>query len=195
VGELFTSFDQAWNHFLGRVDPLEDFFEQFDEDEKAVLEGWVIEPSTPVKCAAAEMQSAISHLGWLVPVPDHFLHVWIGTTDPIGPAWERWPEVDAFSVAYVRANCFHTAVVVEVAGPIRRLVAGTPCDIPAFLPHMTVAIVRGHPGPDELRKALLPLRDSQMGEQIVREVKRVRFPAARTTLLRPWAVEQVVPLR
>ena len=46
-----------------------------------------------------------------------------------------------------------------------------------------------------LRELLRPLRETQLGEQVVQEVKRVRLAAAQTTLFRPWTVEQLVPLR
>lgn len=195
MATFFTSFDEAWSSFLRRVEPLEEFFADFDEDEGTVSEGWVVEPPAHVKLAAGSVQDALSHLSWLVPVPDHFLHVAIGLGDRIGQAWEGWKVVDDFSVTYGRVNCFHSAVVVEVDGPIRRLVAGTPNDLPAFLPHMTIAVVRESCAPGELRELLRPLRESRLGDQVVREVKRVRFPAAQTTLFRPWTVEQLVPLR
>lgn len=195
MGELFTSVDDAWSFFLRRAEPLEDFFEDFSEDEDSFLEGWVVEPPAHVKLAAGSIQSALSHLSWLVPVPDHFLHVWTGLRDRIGDVWEGWQEIEAFSVAYTRVNVFHSAVVVEVEGPMRSLVAGTPNDLPTFLPHLTIAVTREPHAPGELRDALVPLRDSLLGEQVVREVKLVRFPAGRRTLLRPWTVQQLVSLR
>jgi len=77
---------------------------------------------------------------------------------------------------------------------MRRLVAGTPNDLPTFLPHMTVAVVQEPRPPGGLREVLGRLREPLLGEQIVREVKLVRFPAARTTLFRAWTVEQIVSL-
>ncbi len=195
MGEFFTSFEDAWSFFLGRTEPLEDFFEDFSQDEDSSLEGWVVAPPAHVTLAAGNIQDTLSDLDWLVPVPDHFLHIWIGVAERIGDAWERWRKIEPFAIEYARVTCFHSAVVVEIEGPLRRLVAGTPNDLPSFLPHMTVAVVREPRAPGELRDALLPLRDSRLGEQVVSEVKRVRFPAARTTLLRPWTVEQLVSLR
>lgn len=194
MGELFTSFEEAWSSFLAREEPLENFYEQFPEDQDVVLEGWVIEPSAQVKEAATHLQAAMSHLDWLVSVPDHFLHVWIGSVERIDDAWRQWPEIETFPAAYRRVNCFHAAVVVEVEGCLRPLVTGTPNDIPALLPHMTVAITKEAGPAAELRDALLPLRNTNLGAETIREVKRVRFPAARSSLLRPWTVEQVVPL-
>jgi 2'-5' RNA ligase len=193
VGEFFTSFDDAWSHFLRRTGPLEDFFAQFPEEDDAELEGWVVEPVPAIKAAAAELQRELARFDWLVPVPAHFLHVWLALSERIGDGSRRWEEVERFPVTYARVNCFHTAVVVEVA-ELRRLVVGTPNDVPQFLPHMTLAVVRGSPAPGALRDVLVPLRDAVCGEQMVAEVTRVRFPAARTTVFRPWTVEQVVPL-
>jgi hypothetical protein len=184
VVELFTSFDDAWNHFTRRAGPLEDFFADFAEEEDAELEGWLVEPAPAIKAAAAELQEELAHFDWLVPVAAHFLHVWLGLSEGV----ERFP------VTYARVNCFHTAVVVEVAPELRRLVVGTPNDLPTFLPHMTLAVVRGAPAPGPLRDALVPLRDAVCGEHVVAKVIRVRFPAARTTVFRRWTVEQVVLL-
>jgi hypothetical protein len=195
VGDFFTSFDDAWSHFSQRSEPLEDFYAEFPEDRSAHLEGWLVEPTPAIKDGAVEIQRELSHFDWLVPIPPHFLHIWVGVRERIGDAWRGWHEVEHFAATYARVNCFHSAVVVEVAGEMRRLVAGTPNDAPIFLPHMTLAVVRRPASPDGLREALRPLRDSVLGEQIVCEAKLVRFPAARATLFRPWTVEQVVSLR
>lgn len=192
---FFTSFDEAWGFFVRRTEPLEVFYEDFSEDEDSYLEGWVVEPPPPVKTAAAEVQARLSHLDWLVPVPDHFLHIWIGSVERIGDVWKRWKDIEPFSVEYTRINCFHSAVVVEVEGAARLLVEGTPNDGPSFLPHMTLAVTREPGTPSELREALLPLRESVREAQIVAEAKHVRFPAARTTLFRPWTVQRLVSFR
>jgi hypothetical protein len=195
LARFFRSFDDAWSYFVARAEPLEDFFADFPDDEDAVLEGWVVEPPRDVKLAAGRVQSQLSRFGWLVPVPHHFLHVWVGVRDRIGDSWRHWQEIEPFSVVYRRVNCFHSAVVVEVEGAMRGLVAGTPNDLPTFLPHMTVAVVAEPRAPAELRSTLVPLRDVQLGEQLVSEVKLVRFPAARSTLFDPWTVRQTVSLR
>jgi 2'-5' RNA ligase len=194
LGEFFTSFDDAWSHFCRRSEALEDFYADFPEESGAVLEGWVVEPSAEVRDAAVGIQRDLSDLDWLDPIPPHFLHVWIGVRERIGDAWRVWSALEAFPVTFARVNCFHTAVVVEVEGPLRRLVAGTPNDAPTFLPHLTVAVVREPSPPDRLRDLVTPLRELVLGEQDVLEVELVRFPAARSTLFRPWTVEQVVPL-
>jgi len=195
VGELFTTFDDAWSQFSQRSEPLEDFYADFPEDRSAFLEGWLVEPAPAIKRAAAEIQRELAQFDWLVPIPPHFLHVAIGLREHIGEAWRGWGDVEHFSATYARVNCFHSAVVVEVEGALRRLVAGTPNDVPTFLPHMTVAVVGQPRAPDGLRERLGQLRESVLGEQSVRDAKLVRFPAARTTLFRPWTVEQVVALR
>jgi hypothetical protein len=195
VGDFFTSFDDAWSHFTSRSEPLEDFFADFPEDRSVFLEGWLVEPQPAIKTAVVEIQRELSDFDWLVPIPPHFLHVWIGLCERIGDAWRGWLEVEPFSTTYRRVNCFHSAVVVEVEGTgMRRLVVGTPNDLPTFLPHMTVAVVREPRPPQELREVLGRLRESILGDEIVREAKLARFPAARTTLFRPWTVEQVVSL-
>jgi hypothetical protein len=195
VGELFSSFEESWRYFLQRTEPLEGFFDDFPDDEDAFLEGWLVEPSDEVKEAAKPIQGSLSRFPWLSPVPDHFLHVWIGLGHRIGDAWEGWRELESFPVEYARVNCFHAAVVVEVSGgPLRQLVAGTPNDLPTFLPHMTVAVTREPASPEPLRDVLMPLRDTVLGRQVVGELKRVRFPAGRRTLYRPWSEEQLVPL-
>ena len=195
MGEFFTSFADAWSHFSERAELLEDFYADFPEDEAAVLDGWLVEPTPAIKSAAGEIQQELARFDWLVPIPRHFLHVWVGDRERIGDAWHGWGEVDGFAASYARVNCFHSAVVVEVEGAWRRLVAGTPNDAPTFLPHLTVAVVQRPHAPGELRDVLRALREVTLGEQQVREVARVRFPAARTTLFRPWTVEQVVSLR
>jgi hypothetical protein len=78
VGRLFTSFDEAWEYFLGRAEPLEWFFGDFPEDEGFAAVGWVIEPPGEIKQAALELQATFASLEWLAPIPEHFLHVWLG---------------------------------------------------------------------------------------------------------------------
>ena len=194
MGEFFTSFHDAWAAFLAREEALEDFYAQFPDDPEYVLTGWLVEPSAEVKAAAAGIQDRLSHLSWLVPIPEHFLHVWLGAQERIGDVWRSWGDVSGFTAAYGRVNCFHSAVVIEADPAFRQLVAGTPNDVPEFLPHLTVAVVREPASPDALREALLPLRESTLGKDRVSEVQLVSFPAARTTLFRPWTVERRVAL-
>ncbi len=37
MGELFTSFDESWSHFLGREEPLECMFDWLPEEEEATV--------------------------------------------------------------------------------------------------------------------------------------------------------------
>jgi 2'-5' RNA ligase len=159
-----------------------------------VLEGWVVEPSPEVKAVATSLQGSLARFDWIDLVPEHFLHVWLGAPERLGDAPERWPEVVAFEVRYPRANCFHSAVVVEATPPIRRLVAGTKNDLPEFLPHMTIAVTRMEHSADELRDELTRLRETDFGTQTVGEAKLVRFPAAQSTLFQPWEVVETVRL-
>jgi 2'-5' RNA ligase len=101
----------------------------------------------------------------------------------------------AFDAVYQRVNCFHSAVVVEVEAPaLRELIAGTQVDASTFLPHMTIGVTREEHDPSELRTALLPVRDAELGVGKITQLTRIRFPAAQTTLLQPWTVMESVPL-
>jgi 2'-5' RNA ligase len=140
------------------------------EDESATVDVWIFEPSDEVRAAVAEVQAAFAHLPWIVPTPASFLHVTVHEPLPTPP----------FEAVYRRVNCFHEAVIVEVESEA----------LGGFLPHLTVGYVR-EPGPaSDLRAAVAPLRDLDVGRQIVRELKKVRAPASRTTVLQPWTVMQ-----
>jgi hypothetical protein len=159
-----------------------------------MFEGWIVEPSRQVKAAAAVLQESLRRFDWIDLVPEHFLHVWLGVPDRLDDAPRRWPELAPFEIGYPRLNCFHNAVVVEVTQPVRRLVAGTQNDLPAFLPHMTVAVTRVEHLADELRDTLAQLREIDVGGQMVGDTKLVRFPAAQSTLFQPWEVVETVRL-
>ena len=133
MGAFFTSFDDAWSFFLGRTEPLEDFFAEFPDDDEADAVGWLVEPSEDIKAAARPVREALAQFPWLFPVPDHFLHVWIGLRDRIAGAAEKWERLEAFSIDYAKVNCFHAAVVVEVDGPMGQLVGGTSYDDGTYL--------------------------------------------------------------
>jgi hypothetical protein len=192
LGDLFTSFEDAWAAFLTRDEPLEDFFDQFPNDDEHVIEGWLVEPSPSIKAAATDLQMQLARVDSLVAIPDDFLHVWIGTRELIGSGWRAWSDMEHVAISYARVNCFHTAVVVELDSTVRRLVVGTRNDVPTFLPHLTIAVVREPSAPEPFRQVLRPLRDARLGSQDVQEVKLVRVPASKTTVLRPWTVLQTV---
>jgi hypothetical protein len=159
-----------------------------------MLEGWIVEPSRKVKAAAVRLQESLRRFDWIDLVPEHFLHVWLGVPERLGDAAQRWPKLAPFEIGYPRSNCFHSAVVVEVSQPVRRLVAGTQNDLPEFLPHMTVAVTRVEYPADELRDTVTGLREIDVGVQTVGETKLVRFPAAQSTLFQPWEVVATVRL-
>jgi hypothetical protein len=195
VGEFFTSFDEAWSSFLERREPLEWFFGDFPEDESSVAQGWLVEASLKVKERVVELQSALAHLQWLVPVPRHFLHVWLGGPVTVGDAADRWQELSPFEAEFRRVNCFHSAVVVEASGGgFDRLIEGSSLDPSTFLPHLTIAVTRETHDPAALRDVLVARREIDFGQTVVDAVKLVRFPAARTTLLAPWETIRTIRL-
>ena len=159
-----------------------------------MFEGWIVEPSPDVKAAAVSVQERLRNFEWLQLVPEHFLHVWLGVPERLGAAPQRWASLDRFEVTYGGPTCFHNAVVLEVAAPMRQLVAGTETDVPQFLPHVTVAVTRVEHEPRALREILSSLRGSVREQQTVREAKLVRFPVARSTLFQPWEVLETVRL-
>lgn len=195
MGRFFTSFESAWESFLARSEPLERFFDQFPADHDFEAECWIVEPPEEIKRAAVKVQKAFADLRWIAPVPEHFLHVALGTPAALTRRPERESSGGPFEARYRRVNCFHSAIVVEVeAAELYNFIEGTQVDAATFLPHMTVGVTREERDPGELRERLLPLRDSELGIANVTELKRVRFPAAQTTLLRPWSVVETVPL-
>jgi hypothetical protein len=178
VSRLFESFDEAWGYFLGRRQPLEDFFAAVPNEEFEG-EAWVIEPPAAVKAAATELQRPLQRFDWLRLVPSHFLHVTLPGAAGVVPP----PELE-----YRRVTCFHDAVAVEVDAPaLKRLYPRT-----TFLPHLTLAITTRPAPPDELREVLRPLRDAHVGAQTVTEVLHVSFPFSRERLFEPWAVRERV---
>ncbi len=175
---LFESFEEAWTYFLGRDEPLDDFFAGFPADEFEG-EAWVIEPPVDVKAAAAELQRPLARFDWLELVPSHFLHV----TLPGAPGVPAWPELE-----YRCVTCFHDAVAVEVDAPaLKRLFPRK-----TFLPHLTLAVSNSPADPHELREVLRPLREAYVGEQKVTEVLHVTFPFSRERLFEPWSVRERV---
>jgi 2'-5' RNA ligase len=191
---MFESFDEGWQAFLSGSEPLESFFAAFPEDPDAVLDGWLIEPPREVATAARAIQARLAHLDWLVPVPAHFLHVWIAEDGVAGNAPERWPELPPVELEVRRVSCFRTAVVAEVHGLLAPLLARSRVERSTFLPHLSLAYVLDEQPPHELRDALVPLRDEPLGRFVADEVQLVRVPAGRSTLLQPWEVERTVRL-
>ena len=180
MGHLFASYDEAWDYFVTRVEPLESFHASLSDDDDAVLDGWFIEPTAAVKQRAAELQQAFAHLDWLAPLPAHLLHVTL-------PAPFSGPPVE---IEYRRVNCFHEAVFVEAHAPELLGRAG----VPQFLPHLTLAVTRREHDAAALRDVLVPLRDAWVGRQVATEILRCRIPFGRRTLLQPWTITARVAL-
>jgi 2'-5' RNA ligase len=180
VPRLFESFDEAWAYFLGRHEPLEDFFGGYPAEEFDG-EAWVIEPPADVKAAVAKLQRPLARFDWLKLVPRHFLHVTLPGAPGVVPALE---------LEYGGATCFHAAVAVEVIAPaLKRLYPRK-----TFLPHLTLAVTIRPAEPDELREVLRPLREAYVGRQKVAEVLHVSFPFSRERLFEPWTVRERVAL-
>src|SRR5829696_1881472 len=104
VGRFFTSFDEAWQYFLGRAEPLEWFFGDFPEDEASSAEGWVIVPPKEIKQAALALQGACAGCEWLAVVPEHFLHVGLAGATSAGRQALELRHSDAFDAVYQRVN-------------------------------------------------------------------------------------------
>jgi 2'-5' RNA ligase len=189
IGDPFSDFGEAWAAFVAREE-LESFYANLPEDEDATLDVWLIEPPEAVKRAAAELQSAFAHLRWIVPTPFHFLHVMIAHDTGVEP-----PVVAPFEVRYRRVNCFDDAVIVEAEGDGLWQLARGLREVAFFLPHVSIGYVHRPGAQGQLRDALTPLREIELGMQQVDEVLRCRVPVSRTTILQPWRVLKRVRLR
>jgi hypothetical protein len=193
VGERFTSFDDAWEHFLRRAESLESFYATLPDDAEATIDRWVVRPPDQVKDAAVRLQRSFAALSWIAPLPRHFLHVTLNGRR--GGEGEREPELDWSSVPPFEAefgpvSCFPVAVVAEVRAPALE----ERIDAPLFLPHLSLGYFREAGEPKALRRALEPLRGAELGTAVVREVSLVRIPVAKSRLLEPWTVLRTVGL-
>jgi hypothetical protein len=183
VRERFTSFDDAWRHFVGRTERLESFWAELPDEADATLDIWIAEPPAPVKDAALQVQRSFAELSWIAPLPRDFLHV------TLRPEVD-WPSVAPFEAAFGPVCCFPVAVVAEVGAPaVEELVAD-----PFFLPHLSLGYFRETHDPEPLRRAVEPLRDAELGRCVVREVSRVRVPFSTSRFLEPWTVLETVAL-
>jgi 2'-5' RNA ligase len=207
VGRFFTSFDEAWAYFLDRDSELEDFFALFPATDHYAL-GWLLPADRALHPKIAGFQKAFAHLDWVTPFPGHFLHVWLATvaSSPTRPAASAiasaveeaehaWAGLEPFDLVYPRINCFHDAVVAEARRdePLRlvhRLVEAGATSVPldTFLPHLTLGTFNASGDPEPLRQTLVPLRETELGEQRVNEAVLCVVPASRTTILDPWKV-------
>jgi hypothetical protein len=184
MGRLFESFEEAWTYFLGREDQLEDFYDAFPSEEFEG-EAWVLEPSPAIKAAAVALQRPLGAIDWLRLLPDHFLHV----TLPV-PGTELHGG-GPFELEYRRVNCFHDAVVVEVAAP--ELQAIHP--LTTFLPHLTLAYPMREAPPGELRDVVTGMREAVLGREEATEAIHISFPFSRQRFLEPWTVRERISLK
>jgi hypothetical protein len=184
VGELFTSFDDAWSAFVARDEPLESFWNEFPDDPAAVLDVWLAVPPPVVKREALRIQGELDEIAGLRIVPHHFLHLSL-PEEHVDALAEHGP----FIVECTRLNCFPAAVVAEADSPALTDDAPT-----TFLPHVSLAYVELPIHPQPVGDALVPLRDAALGSFEVDELLRVRVPAAKSTVLQPWTVLERLPL-
>jgi 2'-5' RNA ligase len=200
VGEFFTSFDDAWAYFLARAEPLESFWDELSDDRAATVRGWLIVPPEEVKLKARELQDSFRELDWIAPVPDHFLHLWLGATQEldVDAAARAWADVAPFSIVYRRANCFHDAAIVEAhtQGVPALVERGFPAaDLVLLLPHMSIGYMRRAEAADRLRAALRPFREVELGTGVAAEVLLCDIPVAKSTFLQRWRIVGSVKLQ
>jgi 2'-5' RNA ligase len=206
IGKWFESYEEAWNYFLTRETPLEDFWSALPERDDSVLAGWLIEPPPQVKDAVRELLARLGKLERVGVVPEHFLHIWIHGVahDPapgkvrelVDAAREIWAEEPSCEIVLRHANCFHDAAVVEAhtKGVPRLLAALDPsADLRVALPHMTVAYLQS-PSVASMRHALKEFKGREFGSFQADNVRLCLIPIARSTFLRPWEVAGTQPL-
>lgn len=182
MGDLFTSFEDAWEAFLRRDEPLESFWNDLPDDADTFVDAWLIVPPPELKRAVLRVQGALEDVRGLAIVPHHFLHVSL----PHAHELEK-----PFAVSVARANCFPAAVVAEVESQTLDAL-----DAPeTFLPHLSLAYAERPVEPGPVRAIVEPLRDTSFGSFVVDEVVRVRVPAAKATILEPWTVVERLSLR
>ena len=183
MGKRFTSFDDAWQHFLQRTEPMESFYAALPDDPAATIDRWIAEPPEPVRKAAQRLQDSFAALSWIAPVPPHFLHV------TLRPGID-WSSVAPFEAEFGPVCSFPVAVVAEVRAPaVEEVVVD-----PFFLPHLSVGYVLDSNDPEPLRRALASWRGTALGTATIREVSLVRIPVAKSRLLEPWSVLHTVRL-
>ena len=203
AGKLFESFDESWQSFLERREPLESFLEEVPSDlpagNRAVA--WLLRPGAETQKRAVAAQDSLPPFPWLRRLAPSFLHVFVG---PV--AWEGdidlaaevargravLAEVEPFELRVPRLTCFHTAVVAEIEPTVpvvdlhERLFPGR--DTASLLPHMTLAVFTEPTLPDSLRAALVLLRHTDLGRFTVNEVALCLIPWTRATVLEPWEI-------
>lgn len=209
AGKLFESFDESWQSFLERREPLESFLEEVPADvpdgNRAVA--WLLCSEAKTRKRAVAAQDSLPRLPWLRRLDASFLHVFVGPvalegdTD-VAAELARGSAVLAdlapFELRVPRLTCFHAAIVAEVEPRERvadlheRLFPGR--GTASLLPHMTLAVFTERADPSLLRDALVPLRSTDLGTFVVREIALCLIPWTRTTVLEPWEVAGTAPL-
>ena len=205
MGEPFRSFEDSWAHFLAREEPLEDFAGGLPADESARVAVWLIPLDPALAPRVRDVQGRLPRLDWLRPLPAHFLHVTVESLgfvdderrvpDLVESCAEALLGLPAFRLSFPRLNCFHEAVVAEVEGEgVKEAAARLRADDGPFLPHLSLAYTSAPGPPGELRDALVPIRNTNLGEQEVRQIQLCLVPASRVTILEPWTVAGTVSL-
>lgn len=210
MGELFTSFAASWQYFLQRGEPLEVFGDQFSESP-GVLAGWYIAFDPALGPEMEHVQHALRPVAWLQPYPVAMQHIWLGSIG-WGTSWpseviDGWLAhgrevlcgLRSFAVTYPRLNCFHNAIVAEVkdeGGQLAELAKrlGSDENLATFLPHLAVALPTEAGDPQELRDALVPLRETSLGQQAVETIRLGLVPLRRHDVLQPWTVPGAIEL-
>ena len=209
AGELFQSFDESWQSFLGRREPLESIIEEIPADApdgtRAVV--WLLRPDAGTVARAVAAQQSLPEFHWLRRLPPGFLHVSVGQVAREGDVdvateLERGRAAVAdrapFELEVPRLTCFHTAVVAEleprdrVADIHARLFPARTFE--TLLPHLTLAVLTERAPVEPLRDVLVPLRDTHLGHFSVDEVALCLVPWTRATFLAHWEVAGVAPL-
>ena len=198
MGRFFSSFEEAWEAFLVREEPLEDFFGSFPEEE-AYLTMWLAPPGAAACTEAAGVQRELSGLAGLVLTPRHWLHVSLGagSESELEAVRERLHGFGSFEAEYGPATCFHEAHVLEVRSERFAELARTidvQKDLAEFLPHLSIAYVEGRPPQGPSREALASLRERPPIRDLVSEVQLCIVPVARGNLFDPWRVVATVRL-
>jgi 2'-5' RNA ligase len=208
VGELFRSFEESWSRFLARTEPLEDFLAGLPADEEAAVAVWLIPLEPALAPRVRAVQRRLGHVPWLRPLPAYFLHVtvaglgfaeWRGRVDKVlDDGREALRGITRFRLAFPRLNCFHEAVVAEVEDVSGAMLAAAAERLGRrgefFLPHLSLAYTTAAGPAAELRDALVPARETHLGEQDVREIQLCVVPASQRTILEPWTVAGRVAL-
>lgn len=196
MGDFFTSFEETWAFFIERDEPLEDFFASLP-DEEAYLTTWLALPGEIAAAEASAVQERLEGIGDLRLVPEHFLHVSLGSHEAqLDVARRRLSGFGSFDAEFGPVNCFHDAVVLEVSSDRiadLALALEPERDLEYFLPHLSLGYFEGPPV-GSIRERLVSLREREPVAETISELHLCVVPIARSEILSPWTVAGVVPL-